>query len=342
MPQPKKPNLQPDPVVEALIPDPAQGPPPGTTVLHGYLGKSSTEGVWRLYLDPSLSEYVEIPEADIQHAETLPDTSGSSIWVINTTSLKHVRTETQDVQAEFLGGDITDELLATSPAGVVGGPGGPVPTPPISIAGPCLSRVACPSTVKCPSVQVFCPSQVDACPTRFNCPSVQAFCPSQVDACPTRFKCPSVQAFCPSQVDACPTRFNCPSITDICPTKVNCPSITNICPTKVNCPSITNICPTKVNCPSITNICPSRFGPCVSTAIKCPSVTSVCPTIGITCIPTRFVACPTDPSSCPIPSETFVCPTLGPCPSIAGCPTEGFCDPGGFDPGEQFGGGGVG
>jgi hypothetical protein len=71
-------------------------------------------------------------------------------------------------------------------------------------------------------------------------------------------------------------------------------------------------------------------------------VTTVCPTIGIACIPTRFVACPTDASSCPIASETFVCPTLGPCPSIAGCPTEGFCDPGGFDPGEQFGGGGVG
>jgi hypothetical protein len=34
-----------------------------------------------------------------------------------------------------------------------------------------------------------------------------------------------------------------------------------------------------------------------------------------------------------------VCPTFGPCPSIAGCPTEGFCDPGGFDPGQQAGGG---
>lgn len=296
MPQPKKPNLQPDPVVDALVPDPSQGAP-GTTVLHGYLGKSPTEGVWRLYLDPALTEYVEVPEADIQHSETLPDASGTSIWVLSTTPLKHVRTETQDVQAEFLGGAITDELLATRPAGPVGVPGGQIPAP-VSLAGPCISRVPCPSTVNCPSIQVICPSSVDACPSR-------------IGPCISRIPCPSVP----------------------------CPSITNICPSRQQCPSVATPCLSQqIRCNSAVDACPSRFGPCVSRTFNCPSFTALCQTLGIGCIPSRLVACPTDPNSCPQPSAAFVCPTFGPCPSITGCPTEGFCDPGGFEPGEQFGG----
>ena len=300
MPQPKKPNLKPDPVVDALIADPAQGPP-GTTVLTGYLGTSPTDGVWRLYLDPALTEYVEVPEDAIKHVETLPDASGTSIWVLSGTPLKHVQTQTQDVQAEFLGGAITDELLATSPAAAAAP--GPVPTPPISIAGPCISRIQCPSTAQCPSVQVICPSAVDACPSRLQ-------------PCISRIPCPSVP--CPSRTAPCVTRIQCPSLVTPCLSQ-------------------------QIRCISAVDACPSRFGPCVSNTFNCPSVTALCQTIGIGCIPSRLVACPTDPSGCPQPSAAFVCPSFGPCPSIAGCPSEGFCDPGGgFDPGQQFGGGGIG
>jgi hypothetical protein len=295
MPQPKKPNLKPDPVVDALMADPTQGPP-GTTVLSGYLGASPTEGVWRLYLDAGLTEYVEIPEADIMHSETLPDASGTTVWVSSSAALTHVRTQTQDVQAEFLGGAITDELLA-SPAAAAARPIGPAPQ--ISIAGPCVSRIQCPSTINCPSVQVICPSSVDACPSRLR-----------------------------------------PCISRIpCPTTIQCPSRVTICQSRLTCqPSVFTPCLSQqIRCPSAVDACPTRFG--------CPSVDTLCQTIGIGCIPSRLVACPTDPASCPQPSAAFVCPTFGPCPSIAGCPSDGFCgDPGGggFDPGQQFGGGGIG
>lgn len=301
MPQPKKPNLQNDPVVDALIEDPSQAPA-GTTVLTGYLGKSPTAGVWRLYLDPALTEYVEVPEEDIKHSETLPDASGTSIWVLNTTPLKHVRTQTQDVQAEFLGGAITDELLA-APGGPAPGPIGPMPTPQVSLAGPCISRIPCPSTANCPSVQVFCPSQVDACPSRLR-------------PCISRIPCPSVP---------------CPSTTAPCPTRIGCQSVATPCLSQ------------QIRCNSAVDACPSRFGPCVTRSLNCPSFTALCQTIGIGCIPSRLVACPTDPNTCPQPSAAFVCPSFGPCPSEAGCPSEGFCDPGGgFDPGGQLGGGGIG
>jgi hypothetical protein len=255
--------------------------------------------VWRLYLDPALTEYVEIPEDDIKHSETLPDTSGTSVWVLSGTPLKHVQTQTQDVQAEFLGGAITDELLATGAAAAAAGPLAPMPTPPISIAGACISRVPCPSTAGCPSVQVICPSAVDACPSRLQ-------------PCISRIPCPSTQ---------------CPSLTTVCVTRIQCPSRATPCLSQ------------QIRCNSAVDACPSRFGPCVSAAFNCPSHTTLCQTIGIACIPTRIVACPTDPATCPQPSAAFVCPTFGPCPSIAGCPTEGFCDPGGFDPGQQAGGG---
>ncbi len=256
MPQPKKPNLKPDPVVDALVSDPSQGAP-GTTALSGFLGNSPTAGVWRLYLTPALDEYVEVPESEILHSETLPDSSGTTIWVSNTVPLKHVRTQAQDVQAEFLGGAITDQLLAAAPA-----PGpvpGPIPTPPVSLAGPCLSQ------------QIRCNSAVDACPTRFGCvtrfrcPSVtgpclsqQIRCNSAVDACPTRFcasqafTCPTTSPQrCPTLGIACiPTRFaQCPS--EWCPTQFDtgCGTASQafVCPTLGRCPSIAG-CPTEGFC----------------------------------------------------------------------------------------------
>ncbi len=245
MPQPKRPDLQPDAVVEALVSDPAQGPP-ATTVLHGFLGKSPTEGVWRLYLTASLDEYVEIPESEIQHSETLPDSSGTTVWVSSSVSLKHVRTHAQDVQAEFLGGAITDELLATARGPVA--PPQPIPTPPVSLAGPCLSQ------------QVRCQSAVDACPSRFGrCLSQQVRCQSAVDACPSRFGCAS--RLCPPAThELCQTiGIACvPSVLVACPQTVagGCQvSAVGICRTPpVSAP---NACPTVGVCPSIAG-CPSE------------------------------------------------------------------------------------
>ena len=96
---------EPDPIVEALIPDPSAGPP-NATVLHGYLGRSATEGSWRLYTSETLDEYVELPEAEILHTRRLPDDGGTLLWVPATLELRYVQTA-RGVQAAFLGGPIS-------------------------------------------------------------------------------------------------------------------------------------------------------------------------------------------------------------------------------------------
>src|SRR6516162_2510772 len=91
-----RPNLEQHPLVEALVPDPSQGPP-NATVLRGFLGKSTHDGVWRLYLTSALDEYIEIPEADILHSRQLPDDQGTVVWVPKGLQLQHIRTQAQQV-----------------------------------------------------------------------------------------------------------------------------------------------------------------------------------------------------------------------------------------------------
>lgn len=106
----KRESLTEDPLVAALIPDPAKGPP-NTILLRGYLGKGSAPRVWRLYLTASLDEYAEIQEDDILHRVSLPEGQGTAIWVRRTTPIQYVRVQMQEVPADVV-----------SEAGAVPGP----------------------------------------------------------------------------------------------------------------------------------------------------------------------------------------------------------------------------
>jgi hypothetical protein len=98
-------DLKEDPLVAALVPDPAQLPV-DAAVLRGFVGKSLNEGSWRLYMDAGLTEYVEIPEAEILYARELPDGRGTAVWVPGTLTLDRVRVAATQIQAEFLSGAI--------------------------------------------------------------------------------------------------------------------------------------------------------------------------------------------------------------------------------------------
>ena len=54
-----KANIPLDDFVSKVVKDPKQ--PPDTTLLTGYLGKSSEEGHTRIYFDPELKNYLEVP-----------------------------------------------------------------------------------------------------------------------------------------------------------------------------------------------------------------------------------------------------------------------------------------
>jgi hypothetical protein len=244
MPQPKRQKLEPDRVVEALVPDPAAGPP-DVTVLRGFLGRSPDDGVWRLFVTAALDEYIDIPESEILHSEKLPDDGGTVLWVAKTLELNYVRVQAQRVQAEFLGGPVTSARAAMPPTP------GPEPAP-----QPRTFGFACPSvltpcesqTIPCQSDFVICQSQLTPCISipRLRCPSVTIPCDSQLTIrCQSsltpcisvpRFTCPSVLTPCQSKTIPCQSDFvRCPS--DICPSeRTICPSV-GICPSELGCPS---------------------------------------------------------------------------------------------------------
>jgi hypothetical protein len=219
-------NLEQHPLVEALMPDPSQGPP-NATALQGFLGKSTSEGVWRLYLTVALDEYVEIAEADILHSRQLPDDQGTVVWVPKTLQLQHIRTQAQQVQADMLSGALAAANLPTT-VGPVGGFAGPVPTPPIPI--PTSAQFLCPTPSavgRCgPLTLPFCPSEA-----MIRCPTLPIACRSEIIRCG-----PLTLPFCPSEaMIRCPVTLpiQCGPVTlPFCPSEamIGCGPVSLACP----------------------------------------------------------------------------------------------------------------
>lgn len=105
MTDPDSEGLQQHPLVDALVPDPSQVAPNARRIV-GYLGRSSSTGVWRLYLSQNLDRYVEIPEADILHTQQLPGTQGTAVWVRRGIRFQYVQVQVSQVEADYLSGPI--------------------------------------------------------------------------------------------------------------------------------------------------------------------------------------------------------------------------------------------
>lgn len=117
---PIRPNvegLETHPLVNSLIPDPAQHNA-GFTVVSGYLGKGTDDDTARLYTSPSLDEFIEIKKSDIA-ANKPSDTDGgpTTLWLHPGTTVRHTRITSRQVQAEMLGGDLTSQGATGSPSG---------------------------------------------------------------------------------------------------------------------------------------------------------------------------------------------------------------------------------
>jgi hypothetical protein len=103
-------GLRPDPIVEALVPDP--GRPRRLAVLAGFVGASPTPGVWRLYLTPRFDQFVEVPEGDILAHRQSADDAPSLLWVGADIRLEHHVPNPWEAQAGFLVGSIVASELA--------------------------------------------------------------------------------------------------------------------------------------------------------------------------------------------------------------------------------------
>jgi hypothetical protein len=104
-----------DSFIERLVTDPSQVPE--LKPLTGYLGKSHRDGYVRLSLSPALNNYVEIRVTDVTHSESLsaivagPQLPRSIVWINADAKLRHTRTMSREVQADFLTGDLANAFL---------------------------------------------------------------------------------------------------------------------------------------------------------------------------------------------------------------------------------------
>jgi hypothetical protein len=73
-------KIQYDDFIANVQPDPAK--PESTIMLSGYIGRGG-DGVVRVYPDPSLGTWYDVPEADVVHSMAVPDSKlgGSYVWV---------------------------------------------------------------------------------------------------------------------------------------------------------------------------------------------------------------------------------------------------------------------
>jgi hypothetical protein len=124
-----------DDFLAKLVPDPAKVEP--TLLLSGFVGRGAAKGSVRIFPEPTLGTWYDVPEADIVHSMPIPDSplGGSHIWVKLSAPIKP-GTAAAAPQAAGSGGD--------KPA--------PEPTPPSII---CATQLFCPTQMLCPT-DIFC------------------------------------------------------------------------------------------------------------------------------------------------------------------------------------------
>jgi hypothetical protein len=263
-----------DELVAKLVKD-AQAPP-DVLLLSGFVGTSSEEGHTRLYFDPQLSDYVEIPNDAILHAqEVAKDQSplgGTLLWIKKDAVLVHGKVGPNRPKAKFLEGRIQQEFLKGRAAAAA---------QPQPIGGNPLTQLGagCPT-----SSPLVCTVQGETCPTTdgactvvgLNCPTQQVFCTSIGPGCqvftppPLTFNPPcTVAPQCPPPKTH---HFAC-TIAGECVITPHCPVLSAFCPHTV----LSTGCHVTVTpaCQVITAHCP------VLTAIGCPVPTANCPLGGI-------------------------------------------------------------
>jgi len=164
------PRLTPDRIVERLVPDPSRPEP--RVSLTGLLGRSTEEGVWRLYLTSGIEEYAEFAESDVVHTESVPEgmlpTGGTTVWLRMGATVRHPTVSSRQVQAEFLQGALAARFLpgaglagALTPAGAVG------------TGAACTRNYVCSINPHIPACQIH----TENCGTG-ACGDTGAFCPT--------------------------------------------------------------------------------------------------------------------------------------------------------------------
>ena len=301
--------------VSKIVKDPKQ--PPNTLLLKGYLGASSEEGHTRLYLDPQLSDYVEIPDDAILHTQEIADEQsplgGSYVWIQRDAEIVHGSVGSNRLKAKFLEGRIYQEYMKGAQFSGGGVQGIPISGPECHLAPPTPGFPRC----NFPPPPSWFPQQCITNPAFPPC-NIQRtpFCPPPTPNSP---QCPSGPSACcwPPTPNSplCPTNFGPPSQCGPCETPVQ-PCFT---PGFPQCQSIGSPqCPTNPRIDCLPTL-PSQCGPCQTPFSPCPTNPL------IDCLPPSQLPqqCITNPAfpPCNFPPRT----SFPPCPvTLPGTPQ---CEP---------------
>jgi hypothetical protein len=340
--------------VARIVKDPKN--PPDILVLTGYVGASSEEAHTRLYFDPGLSNYVEIPNDAILHTEPAGEGGLGAVyvWIKRDAVLTYGPAASQRAKGTFLEGPIMQQYLGAARGG---GGYNPLYSPmhvsahwwcpelwvnvnqmgrQAGLGQPVSDFVAC--TQYCPPRSDFVPCQSWICPPSPYCPRSD-FVPCQSWICPPSPYCPPPQSIAcqagaaAGAAAAAPGAAARPAIT------AACPSWLWPCPTQpIACPTPVDLCPTRWHCVTAPHIyCanpaaaaaaapqPQPPPPMPPTLPVCGgggvSVAAPCVTPYPQCL-TLYVYCQTFVGPCP--THHYPCPTVWHCPiTAAGCPVAG-------------------
>jgi len=209
-----KANIPHDDFVAKVVKDPKQ--PPDTILLTGYIGKSSEEGHTRLYFDPELKNYVEIPNDAILHTQQIPpehsSLGGAHVWIKSDAELIHGKVGPSRTKAKFFEGPIGAAAAAAGAAGAAPQAITQINCPPTH------APLLCPHTALAPCISVPLPQCLPPTPLHPVCPThVFTQCPTPLHGCPPL----TAVTQCPSPLHGCPTPLHplCPPtpLHPICP-----------------------------------------------------------------------------------------------------------------------------
>lgn len=96
--------------IRALTADPARIP--DCEIVVGYPGPAASDDRFRVYLTPTLDDYIELSADDVLYSEKLASEtlSPSAVWVKREAPRTH--TTAMDVSAQFLSGQISNTMMS--------------------------------------------------------------------------------------------------------------------------------------------------------------------------------------------------------------------------------------
>lgn len=113
MPKESHRNFEEDPIVAALVPDPARVPV--LRLVRGFHGRAVDEDALRIYLVADLSRYVEVAREHVRLIRPIRKGEGSNIWIDRDAPMVRVDRRAVPAGAEYLCGPVVEKAPCPPP-----------------------------------------------------------------------------------------------------------------------------------------------------------------------------------------------------------------------------------